>query len=356
MQGWRHDWRIRSATVGLIAGLAIFGRGSIATAQRVVERQTRETGPRGRTIERDVRIERSPGMVERDITIKRPSGTFTRDTVIQNMPGGGWFGGGTAVESRPGARPTIVENELIVNNPPPVWGGPGYVNGWGWGFGGAGLGLGLPGFGMFLGASAPAPTIIVEPVPPPLIIAPGPPRPVIVAGPPAQYDPVFDALERLKSLHEHIRRDGALSLGNLKAARAVPALVDRLKNDWSKDVRVASAWALGEIRDPRAGVALQRASLFDHRTEVRAVASKASEKLREAQPLRAGGGPQNATVNVNSSWRKPSNDAPPIVSTEKSKASRTTNPHVSLLDSDPPPPPPTPYAPEVTPSAGSPKN
>ena len=51
-----------------------------------VERDTTITGPRGRTIQRHVDIQRGPGTIDRSVTIKRPGGTFERQTQIQRSP------------------------------------------------------------------------------------------------------------------------------------------------------------------------------------------------------------------------------------------------------------------------------
>lgn len=350
MRGRRKDWLPLSMTIGLIAAATLLLRGdSVVAAQRVVERKTSETGPRGRTIERDIRIERSPGRLERDITIRRPGGTFRRETLIQNQnpSSPGRNAEGRAPLDRDIGPPTIVENNWIVPEPPSVWNSSGAINGWGWGFGGAGLGWGLPGVGLSLGAAAPPPAVIVEPVPPPLIVAPLPPPPIVLHPPRTPFHPEADALGRLKSLHDHSRRDGALTLGQMKSARAVPALIDRLRNDWSKEVRVASAWALGEIGDPKAGVPLQRASLFDHREEVRAVAAKAAEKLRPARQTAEPGASPRRRIKADSVSRRSTDVAPAVAEPPKPKTDRAKAAQGSLLDSGSPPPPPTPYVPDA---------
>ncbi len=62
--------------------------GSLAIGQ-TVERDTTITGPRGRTIERQVEIQREPGSIDRQVQIKRPGGTFERQVQIQRSPAGG---------------------------------------------------------------------------------------------------------------------------------------------------------------------------------------------------------------------------------------------------------------------------
>src|SRR5436305_622010 len=65
-------------------GYAVLGLGlasSMALAQVVeVERDTKLTGPKGRTIERDIKVQRGPGYVDRQVEIKRPGETLIRDT------------------------------------------------------------------------------------------------------------------------------------------------------------------------------------------------------------------------------------------------------------------------------------
>ncbi len=54
---------------------------------QTIERDTTITGPRGRTINRDVEIQRRPGSIERSIQIQRPGGTFERQVQVQRAPG-----------------------------------------------------------------------------------------------------------------------------------------------------------------------------------------------------------------------------------------------------------------------------
>jgi hypothetical protein len=255
-------------------GLAVlvFGLASVAGSSdaQTVERDTKVTGPKGRSIERKVDITRSPGKVERDIKITRPSGTFERDTVIRQ--GGG---GPVAYRNTPGGpRNVFIENDVFIAPPAP---GPRVA-----------FGLGGPNFGLFLGGPPllPPPVVIA---PPPFYVGPVPP-PTVIVQPPVRYaapvqpqtivaDPVAAAMDRLKSTHDHSRRDGALTLGRLGDARAVPALIERVDKDWEKEVRVAASWALGEIGDPRAAITLQKAMLYDKKQEVRDAANIAYKKL-----------------------------------------------------------------------------
>ena len=68
---------------GLMAlGLAEIVSGSMALGQ-TVERDTTITGPRGRTIKRQVDVQRGPGVIDRSVQIQRPGGTFDRQVQIQ---------------------------------------------------------------------------------------------------------------------------------------------------------------------------------------------------------------------------------------------------------------------------------
>ena len=264
------------------AVLSLATAGSWAGAQQVIERDQKVTGPKGRSIERDVTIKRGPGYVDRDITIKRPGGTFTRDTRV--FRGGGAVGGGGFVPGPgprgfyPGPRNVFIERDVFIAPPPPV--------------GLFGFGFGGPSFNFGFNAVPPIvvpPPVIVEAVPPPNVVVQPPVRYAApVANPPTVVaDPVAAAMDRLKSNHNHSRRDGALTLGRLGDARAVPALIERLENDWEKEVRVACAWALGEIGDARAALPLQKASLYDRKKEVKDAAAIAYRKLREPSPAPA---------------------------------------------------------------------
>ncbi len=227
------------------AMLAVGLVGSLAAGQVVEqERDTKITGPRGRTIERDIKVQRGPGFVDRQVEIKRPGETIIRDTRIQNVPGGRGFGG-----PRYYGGPRFVEN-VIVQRPPVVSAFVG-VPALSFFFGGGGGGGG----GGFVGGPPPAPQ------------------------PPPAFDPFADALGRLKSFHGSSRRDGALTLGRIGDPRAVPALNERLEHDFDKEVRVASAFALGEIADERGAVALEKAALYDKRQDVREAAKVALKKI-----------------------------------------------------------------------------
>ena len=244
--------------------LAMIALSAATAGAQEVKRDVKVTGPRGRSVERQIDTIRTPGRVERDIKITRPSGTYERDTVI-NRGGGG--GRGHVPGPGPGGN-VYIERDYFIEPPPRVVYGGG------------------PSFGLFLGGP------VLPPPPPPIFFAPAPifvPPPVVVVQPPVRYapvqpqtivaDPVAAAMERLQSSHDHSRRDGALTLGRLGDARAVPPLIDRVDKDWAKEVRVAACWALGEIGDPRAAITLQKAALYDKRKEVRDAANIGYKKL-----------------------------------------------------------------------------
>src|SRR2546422_11015829 len=62
------------------------------------------------------------------------------------------------------------------------------------------------------------------------------------------------AIKRAK--RQGLRRNAAVALGNLRDARAVPALA-RALDDADPIIRGHAAWALGRIADPHAGAALR---------------------------------------------------------------------------------------------------
>ena len=264
---------------GIGAGLALAATlGMVGPSARgqVVERKTEVTGPRGRTIERDVRIKRGPGYVDRQIDIKRPGGEIRRDTRVLTGPGGGGYrggpgpgfvGGGGGWGPRPyGPGPRVIVERDVVFAPPPPPPRP-------FGF----LSVGGPLFGVSLGAPAlfPPPVVVA---PPPVVVAPqfgGP----VSAAPPPQVDVTAEALGQLQGFWASNRRDAAQALGRLRDPRAVPSLMERLKNDTDKSVRASCAWALGEIGDPRASAFLEHATLYDHKQEVRDAAGLAFQRL-----------------------------------------------------------------------------
>lgn len=316
--------------VGLLGCLVLIP----SVRAQVVERDTKVTGPRGRTIERSIRTERGPGFVDRQVEIKRPGETLIRDTRIQ-APGVQGYGPRPVYRPGPPGRPPIIEREVIVERAPIL----------------------APFVAPFLSFSFGAP--VLPPPPPPVVVVPEPiyvPEPVYLAPPPVVIAPptyaavpaqppvvlteppispqVADAMGRLASFHHQSRRDGCLTLGNLRDPRAVGPLMERVQHDLDREVRTAAAWALGEIGDPRAGVVLERAALYDKRQEVRDAANTAYKRLP-----RPNSSPTNATPNpapvIISQPAPASVNRPLAVPAQSSTA--TVDPGPAPLSDTPPP-------------------
>jgi HEAT repeats len=248
--------------IGLLAPVGALG-------QVTRERDVTITGPRGKTIQRDFKSTITPGGIDRSTTITRPGGTFTRNVQV-NRPGPA-FGPGPGFRPGwgPGPRPII-------------------INGGGGGIGpGASFGLGaLAGTagGLLVGSAlaAPRPPVVVAPAP--VVIAGGP---AVVQGAPVQtvvaqpvaVDMVPQEIARLSSVFPGTRREAAGILGRMHDSRAVPALVERLKNDSDKSVRITAAHALADVGDPSAAVYLERSSIYDHKQEVRNASLAALARL-----------------------------------------------------------------------------
>lgn len=247
----------------LACGWILTGQG-VAVVGQVVERDTTITGPRGRSIQRQVEIQRGPGTIDRQVTIKRPGGTLERQTMIQRSP----VMGRRPIPG-PWPRPAwIGPRPVVIGQPVPAFGfglmAAPLLN---FSFGGAGGGMG---FGGGMGGGLPG--------------GPGGPG----AQPPPPPDQVALMCQRLQSFYSGSRKEAAYTLGRLGDSRAVPSLVHVLKYDNFKDVRVAAAIALGEIGGSDAAVALERSSIYDHREDVRKAATTALERLNtKAQTLAA---------------------------------------------------------------------
>ena len=215
-------------------------------------------------------------MIQRAPSVVRGGGSFAPVGRF-----GGW-----------GPRP-FIGREVIINN----GGGPAH-----W-LAPLAVGLGSFGVGMFAGsalASSPPPPQPVYAVPPPgYVIQPAPgavynPQQTYSPTQPLQpsqtptVDPVAEAVTRLQSHHANSRRDGAYALGRLRDPRAIPALIDRLKNDSDVDVRVAAATAMGDIGDPRSAVYLERVTIYDKKQKVRDAAALALTRLPRESASTAG--------------------------------------------------------------------
>lgn len=298
--------RIRKSVVILIlsaTGVAFVPAGALA---QVRERDVTITGPRGRTVERRLESRMGPNGLTRDTTITRPGGTFHSESHFGGQP-----------SFVPGPRNVFVERNVFVNG-----GNPG-INPWA-SFGlGAALGTGA---GILLDRTvlAPPPPVFVGP---PVYFAPQPPPNVIYnapvpyrPAPPAQtilVDPVGQQIARLTSHYAPSRREASAVLGRLGDARAVPALVERLKLDTDKSVRITAAQSLLQIGDPKAAIFLERASIYDKKQEVRDAAAAALARMpREVvQPARASAYPELSS----STHRNPDTaiSVPPLENAER---------------------------------------
>jgi hypothetical protein len=87
-------------------------------------------------------------------------------------------------------------------------------------------------------------------------------------------------LPQLSDPQEHVRRDAAMDLGRLKAAKAVDALVKMLTSDSSPVAREAAARALGLIASPQSLTALIQAAQVDRDRDVRHSAQFSVEIIR----------------------------------------------------------------------------
>jgi hypothetical protein len=223
-----------------------------SAGSQTVERDTTITGPRGRSIERQVEIQRTPGSIDRQIQIRRPGGTIDRQVQIQRTPAGGQWRPG------PWPRPAWLPRPVVIGPAAPALGfGLLAVPSFNFAFGGGGVGpLGAP----FAGGGPP----------------PGGPG---AGAPPPPPDQTALESQRLQSFHANTRKDAAYKLGRLGDPRAVPSLIHVLKYDSWKDVRIAAAIALGEIGGSEAAVALERCAIYDKKDDVKKAATSALERL-----------------------------------------------------------------------------
>jgi hypothetical protein len=298
--------------------LALAWSPSVVPARgQTFERDTTVTGPRGRTIQRQVEIQRGPGSIERQVQIKRPGGTFERQVQIQRSP---------AVRvARPGFAAPWPRGPWL---PRPVVVGPA-VPAFGFGL------LAAPSFNFAFGGGGGG------------ALPPPPPPGVPVAGVPPPPDQVALETQRLQSLIPGNRKEAAYTLGRLGDPRAVPSLINALKHDMFHDVRVAAAIALGEIGGSDAAIALERCSIYDKKEDVRKAATTALARLnakanaaandssRPDRPL-----PSPTPPAASSPFRGP---APPAGSGPEAPNSGVEVPPVQSEPSNvQPPPPPTP--------------
>jgi len=287
-----------------VTGVALVPAGALG---QVRERDVTITGPRGRTIERHLESRLGPNGLTRDMTITRPGGTYRREAV---------FSGAPAFRPGPGPRPPVIlERNVFVGG-----GGPGISPLASFGLGAA-LGTGA---GVLLDrtlAPPPPPVVVaspmvVAPLPPPTVIYNTPP--VAYAQPPVQQTVVVDQVAiqtaRFSSSHVASRREAAAVLGRLGDPRAIPALVERLKLDSDKTVRITAANSIAQIGDPKSAIYLERASIYDKRQDVRDAAAAALARM-----------PKEVVVPQATASTSPGISIPPLSDSERI-----------------PPPPPTP--------------
>ena len=306
-----------------VVGLGLGAAVPEAEAQGI-SASRRVQGPGGRAVERRVESYRAPGVAGRSVTITRPGGVYRRDLQAARAPGSL---DRSASISRPGGAEVRRELSAVRGEAIPPGGRIGAPRGYGYGFEpgfrprpvgprwGVGFGpaisLAAPAFYFSFNSPPPPPPVfveervIVEPfpvvIPPPVVVEeeyiefepePPPPPPTVVVREPRRYrpetivvDPVANALDRLGSDHDNSRRDGALTLGRLGDARAVPALVDLLRYDEAHEVREAAAHALGAIGDPRALRQLAGSANADRRRNVRAAAASGYRRIESLPPV-----------------------------------------------------------------------
>ncbi len=313
--------------------------GASGARGQVGERDTKLTGPRGRTIERSIRTERGPGFIDRQVEMKRPGETLIRDTRIQ-QPGG--YGPRPGFRPGPPGRPVVVERDVIVERAPLI--APFVAPFLSFSFGSPPPPPPPPVIYVPEPVYYPEPMFVPQPVyvnPPPVVVAAPPlvstqpPAPVVPAEPPLSPQ-VADAMGRLASFHHQSRRDGCLTLGHLGDPRAVGPLTERVEHDLDREVRVAAAWALGEIADPRAAVALERAALYDKRQEVRDAANTAYRRLPRpvAQPT---GNVATARPTIASQAASRAHARPAQVQPQSTPAELDLGPNPSASTDNPPP-------------------
>jgi HEAT repeat protein len=301
---------IKSFTIA-ITGMVLLGQGLLfpLTAQTVTrEREATITGPRGRTIDRRLEVNRGPGTYERQLSIQRPGGTLQRDFLMQRVPRVAGLGAGGY-----GGRPMVFERNVFVAPRPAA--------SWSFGFFGAPI-VALP----FWQPAPPPPVVIAPQVGMPGVQPGARPAPGAAANP-SPLDPVALAAQRLQSFHASSRRDGAQTLGRLGDPRAVPALVHALKYDSSKDVKIAAAQALGQIGGTDSEVVLERCIVYEKKEEVRDAAALALRRLRDRRDSMA----------ASSASSRPESRLSPSASGSQASVPRLPSPSVPPASSRPSP-------------------
>ncbi|GIW89423.1 MAG: hypothetical protein KatS3mg108_3747 [Isosphaeraceae bacterium] len=293
-RGWGQEWPV--------GGLAVPGSGAVRSRTLEVE------GPGGRSYRRQLEIRRGLGGVSRSLEIERPGGARFESQIEARRPGPA-----SARLAAPSGGPRVVQRNVTINQfgGPAAWGPPVVDAG--------------PSFSFWFGSPPPpiVPVVPVPLVPPPVVVVGSAAAPNVVVREPERYrvepetivvDPVAESLKRLGSHHGNSRRDGARELGRLGDARAVPALMQVLRDDRDAEVRQAAAWALGEIGDPRARSYLERAAVYDRKEKVRQEAARALRRLVvakqaivEGEVVELGetvkrGQPEGGAVGTRSAW------------------------------------------------------
>lgn len=325
---------IRWMGLGVMMSSCLWWHGATAVAYaQVVQREREATiqGPRGRTINRSLRVDRGGGTFHRELEIQRPSGTLDRSITIQRGGRPGFAPGAFAYRGAP-----IIERNIFVTPRP--------ANSFLFGITAAPM-FALPLFGGGF----------VAPPPPPVVMAPvvvgGVPQarvvpPAVSPGPPGQaaaLDPVALSAQRLQSRHASSRRDGAVELGRLGDPRAVPPLIHALKYDSSKDVKIAAATALGQLGGTEAEVVLERCIIYEKKQEVRDAAAAALRGMREQREVASRTSPTTPSASQRPSLSV--SDQPLALDPVAPRPSPAVPPPPPPAPPPPPPPAPTPFQP-----------
>ena len=330
--------------------IVLLTQGSVFTlsAQSVSrEREATITGPRGRTIDRRLEVNRGPGTYERQLQIQRPGGTVQRDFMMQRVPrvaglGAGGFGGRPMVFRAQRVRRASTGNIVVVRVLRCARRGPsvlaasasssrrrraagrrtGRYSAW----------RGLP--------------LVPPSIPPRSIPLPLRPRDF------RAFMPAAVVTERRLWVGSVIPEPSLLSFTH---SSMTP----------SKDVKIAAAQALGQIGGTDSEVVLERCIVYEKKEEVRDAAALALRRLRDRRDAMAAstGSPQpegRLSPRANGSQtnvpRLPSSSAPPASSqpspfrnqTRTSEAAAEPEGSAGEAASDAdrvPPPPPSPVNP-----------
>jgi hypothetical protein len=129
-------------------------------------------------------------------------------------------------------------------------------------------------------AQAPAPAPAPLPPPEPVSTAATPSTPEVMPAVATGQVNLDTCMQQLRSGDEPTRTAALVSLGKLRAERAVGPMVKALNSDPSPKVREAAARGLGLIASPTALSALQYAAQADEDAEVRRSASFAADVIR----------------------------------------------------------------------------